>query len=741
MNPLITGPTTSPSNALSLHDREDDINLLALLDVVLEHRWVIVTAACFVLMLGFGYAFMATPIYEANTLIQVEDSKGDPMSSMLGEATSLFDIRSPTTAEVEILRSRLVVGQAVENLQLDLEVRPKYLPIIGRWLSRRSEKPSVPGFLGFPGYVIGNESLSVAYLNIPPSLEGTRFSVVLTADGYELRSQDDEMLGHGKLGKPLPFKSEGFAGELQVDSANGEAGAEFYLTHYSRLAVTESLQKSLDIAEQGRQSGIIQAALQGDDPQRAARVLNEIGRLYVRQNIERKAAEAEKSLAFLGTQLPQLRQQLETSEVKFNQFRRKTGTFDLDNEAQASLNSEVDLRVKLLEAQEKRKELETRFTAQHPVMQALDAQVRAIMAEIGSLESKTKELPNVEQDLLRLTRDVKVNNELYTNLLNSAQQLRLVKEGKVGNVRIVDAAVIPLTPVKPKRSMVVALSGVLGLLVGLGLAVIRNSFRPVIRDASEIESQSGLNVFATVPQSDAQLALAAKITERRPGYHLLAHHNPDDPAVESLRSLRTALQFGMLDASNNIVVVTGPTPGVGKSFTSANFSAVLAAGGKRVLLIDADLRKGHIHKYFDMERGKGLSDLIAEGLAPEDVIRKSVAPQLDLITAGTSAPNPAELLMSPTTGKLLSIFSSRYDVVIIDTAPVLVVADTQVLAPHAGTVFMIARADISTMGEVQETAKRLAHSGIAVRGVVFNGLNISKRRYGYGGYRYAQYGY
>lgn len=732
--------------ALPMGDDDDSINLLDLLDVVIDQKWVIGAVTAAALVAGGGYALTATPIYEANTLIQVEDVKGNPLGGMMGEAGSLFDIKSPATAEIEILRSRLVVGQAVSNLQLDLAVAPKYAPVLGQWLARKATEPSNPGFLGMSGYVTGNESLQVARFDVPKALEGQTFSVVLTATGYSLRSADGQALGEAAFGAPLAFTLMGHAGELLVASAVGRPGAEFLVGKKSHLQVTEGLQQQLKIAEQGKQSGVLRASLQGADPELASHILNEIGQLYVRQNVERKAAEAEKSIAFLNTQLPDLKKQLEASEGKFNQFRSTQGTFDLNEEAQTFLKQTVDLQVKVLELQNKRKELATRFTAQHPSMQALDGQITALQQQIGALEGRAKKFPAVEQDLLRLTRDVKVSNELYTNLLNSFQQLRLVKEGKVGNVRIVDTAVAPERPVKPQRGLVLALSGVLGLLGGLGLAFVRNSLRAGIKSAEQIEQELGLNVFATVPKSAMQPALDLDAKAKKPGTHLLATVKPDDAAIESLRSLTTSLKFAMLDAANRIVLVSGPTPGIGKSFTSANFAAVLAAAGQRVLLVDADLRKGHIHQFFGLERGAGFSELVAGSHSLAQVMQSQVAPNLDFISTGALPPNPAELLMSPSTAALLKSLEAEYDIVLIDTPPVLAVADTAVIAPQAGTVFLVARAEQSTLGELQESIKRLAQAGVQVKGGIFNGLDLSKRRYGYGygyGYKYGykRYGY
>ena len=722
---------------------DDEIDLLGLLDVLLDARWLIAGVAALVLLLGGAYAFLSQPVYEANALIQVEDSKPglSGAAGALGEASSLFQIQSPATAEMEILRSRLVVGKSVDDLQLYVTATPHYLPLVGNWLARHATELSNPGFLGIGGYVSGNESIRLGLLEVPSALEGKPLLLVATEGGFELRGPNGQTLAQGKPGTPTSFGSGEGKGRILVTELKAKPGAYFDVTRYSRLGVIEKLQKELSIAEQGRQSGVIALTLQGTDPQKIALSLSAVGSNYVRQNIERKSAEAEKSLAFLGDFLPQLKKQLEDSEARFNKFRNQNGTFDLGTEGKSYLETAVKLQGSLLELQQKRREQSAQFTAAHPVIQTLDAQIAAVSKEIASLSSKVKTLPNTEQDLLRLTRDVKVNGELYLNLLTSSQQLRLVKEGKVGNVRVVDAPVVPERSVKPQRAQILAISLVLGLLLGMGLAFLRNSLRPGIKDPADIESATGLHVFATVPHSAEQDKLTKLIKAQAPGNHLLAITHPEDPGIESLRSLRTALQFAMLDARNNLVLFTGPTPGLGKSFTTSNFAAVLAAGGKRVLMIDADLRKGHIHQYFGLKRGQGLSELIAGTRTPGDVIHRAVAPNLDLITTGTMPPNPGELLMSPATLALLQTLSAQYDLVLIDTPPVLAVSDTQVLAPHAGTVFLVARAEVTALGELQESAKRLGQIGVPVKGVVFNDLDTSRQRYGGYGYKYSRYRY
>ena len=732
----------SPASAMPFAERQDDdeIDLLGLLDVLIDARWLIACVTALVLLLGGAYAMLSRPVYQANTLLQVEDNKAGG-GGAVGEAASLFDIKSSAPAEMEILRSRLVVGQAVDDLQLYVIASPRYLPYVGSWLARRATGLSTPGFLGMEGYVSGSESIRLGLLEVPAALQGQTLLLVATESGFELRDPDGQPLVQGKIGAPAEFGSGQDKGRILVNELKGKPGAHFNVARYSRLGVVEGLQSQLLIAEQGRQSGVIGVQLQGTDPKSIARILNAVGVNYVRQNVERKSAEAEKSLNFLEGFLPEIKKQMEVSEVRYNQFRNQNGTFDLGTEGSGYLGKAVTLQSSLFELQQKRREQLAQFTAAHPVIQTLDTQIEAVKKEISGLTSKIKTLPNLEQDLLRLIRDVKVNSELYLNLLTSSQQLRLVKEGKVGNVRVVDAPVVPERSIKPQRAQILAISLVLGMLLGMGLAFLRNSLRPGIKDPADIESATGLHVFATVPHSAEQEKLTKLIKAQAPGSHLLAINQPEDPGVESLRSLRTALQFAMLDARNNIVLFTGPTPGIGKSFTSANFAAVLGAGGKRVLLIDSDMRKGHLHQFFGMKRGHGLSELITGTRVLSDVVHRNVAPNLDMITTGTMPPNPGELLMSPATLQLLESLSGQYDLVLIDTPPVLAVSDTQVIASHAGTVFLVARAEVTALGELQESVKRLGQTGVAVKGVVFNDLDTSRQRYGGYGYKYSRYRY
>lgn len=731
---------TNPTPAT---DDNDEINLLDILDTLFEAKWLIALVTSAFVLIAAVYAILSTPVYQSNILIQVEQSDNMANNMLKAELGALLGDGSSTAAEMEILRSRMVIGQAVHDLKLDIKAEPKYLPLIGRWLARRSDSVSSPGFLGMAGYVSGNEAISVSQLTVPALLEGKALSLITSERGYDLYDPKGKLLCQGTVGTPCDFNAYGYMGSITVEAINGLPGAEFTLTRSSSLKVTEALQSRLQITERGRQSGIINVALEDANTQRLADTLQAIGTIYVQQNTERKAAEAEKTLGFLDGFLPEIQKQMQVSETDYTKFRDKHGTFDLSAEGKAQLEALVDLQVKLLELQQQRRTLTPQYTNAHPAIKTIDQQINALQAEIKRMERDMRRMPELQQELLNLNRNVKVNSELYVNLLNSAQQLRLIKEGKVGSVRIIDTAIIPEQAIKPKKAMIVLLALLLGLFTGCGIALVRRMLHGGIEEAHDVEKRLGLSVFASVPRSNEQLALFKDIHDKKPGKHVLAELFPKDPAIESLRSLRTAMQFAMLAAKNNIILISGATPKIGKSFISVNFAQVIASGDKRVLLIDADLRKGYMNQYFGLDRKQGLSEVISGSLGLDQAIHRNILPNLDFIATGALPPNPAELLLSPVTQNLLQELSQQYDYVVVDSAPVLAVSDTLALLNTAGTCFLVARAEVTRLAELEETVKRIRHAGAEVNGIILNDIPLKKRRYSYkyGNYRYQHYDY
>lgn len=733
MNPALQlpGPAAAP--------QEEDTDIRSYLDTILDHKGLVASIALAVSLAGIGYAFVARPVYESNLLVHVEESTNKDAKNILGEMNSMFDYKTAATAEMELLKSRLVVSRAIDNVRLYINVKPKYFPVIGSMIAKYAKGTSTPGVFGHGGYVWGTEKADVSVFNVPDALLNTRFVLTVGENGqFTMEADDKDVTLSGKVGAAQTIQTGYGPVEIKIDSIEANPGAQFYMTRMSRLSTIEAIQKNLTVSEQGRSSGVLNATLQGSDPVVVGTVLNEIGREYLRQNSDRRTEEANKTLVNLNKQLPELKTQLEQSEAQLNQFRNTHGTIDLGEEAKLSLQQAASAKLKRIDLEQKRAELLGRFMPAHPQVQAVDDQIREINSELKRVNDHIKTLPMLEQDILRLQRDVKVNTELYTALLNTAQQLRVVSAGKGNNVRLVDNAVIPEKPVTPDRPKIIAIAVLLGLFLGIVAAFIRKSFQNGIDDATEIERMLGVPVFATIPHSKTQKDMFEEVTAQSKKLPLLARVSSTDIAIESLRSFRTAMHHQMSHAKNNLVLIAGPTPGMGKTFVSVNLAAITAASGKRVVLIDADLRNGHLHRYFDLGRQNGLTDCITGARRLDQVIHRNVMENMDFISTGSLPPNPSELLMHPGFEAILKSLSSAYDMVMIDAAPILPVADTLIIGAHVGSIYVMTRAGVTTPGEISEAMKRLHQAGLSPKGVVFNDITTRPGRYGYG-YKYGKY--
>jgi tyrosine-protein kinase Etk/Wzc len=707
-------------------------------DALYDNRKLIAVTTAAVLAIGIGYAFLSQPVYRADILVQVEENTHST-KNVLGEVSAMFDVKTAASAETQVIGSRLVVSRAVDKLKLFIDASPRYLPVIGRWIGRQSEHWSEPGPYG---YVWGSERIDVSTFNVPEQLLDRPF-VLTKGDGrdYEIRYGDIEL--HGTAGKVLHATTAYGPLELLVDKVDANPGATFELRRFSRLETTEKLRRNLTIAEKGKESDVIGVSLDGTDPKKIGGTLEAIASEYVRQNVQRKSEEAERSIRFLELQLPELKKQLAVSETRFNKYRASHGTIDLGEEASSLLQRGVSAQTRRVELQQKRQELLARFTEEHPAIRSIDAQLRVAQQEAAQVAQSTALLPPLEQNVLRLQRDVQVSTELYTTLQNTLEQLRLIRAGRTGNIRLVDAAVVPDVPIRPRRELIVAASLMMGLFAGIAAALARQRLFDAIDDPYEVELRTGLPVYASIPYSRSEEKLT-HIRRRSESQSLvLAGESAIDPAIESLRSFRTALEYTMVEARNRTVLITGPTPRIGKSFVALNLAAVLGASGKRVLLIDSDMRRGFLHRHLGDERSPGLSDYIRGTFRAQDVIRPTRFAGVDFIPTGSQVASPSDVLSNANLGALLNEFSAAYDVVLLDGPPILSAADASRLACFAGTTFLVARQGVTGVGELRESARQLTKIGLSVCGVIVNGLRMRPGRYsyGYGRYRYSSYIY
>ncbi|MFP3565372.1 polysaccharide biosynthesis tyrosine autokinase [Paraburkholderia sp. SIMBA_030] len=725
---------------------QEELHLSDYLRTIVRGWRTIVMAMLIALALGCAYAFLAPPTFRADVLFHVEDKTGNNNANgkdSLPPLTGMFDTKPSTAAEIELLKSRLVTEETVRALHLDITATPRYLPFIGGMIAGLVNGQwgfKLPPFINLSGYAWGSERISVSRFDTAKELYDTTFTLVKGNDGsYVLRDRNGIAILSGHVGETVQTDTADGPIALRVDALVGPAGSRFELQRASTLSTVDRLQKALVVAETTLQSGVIRASLEGGDSALTANIVNSMAREFIRQDVESRSTEAQHMLAFLDQQLPGLRKELDDAEQRYNKFRNTHGTVDLGEESRLLLQQIVDNKTKLLDLQQQRAEMSTRFTASHPAVAALDAQIAALQGAQNNMNRSVAVMPDTEQTALRLLRDVHVDTELYTNLLNSAQQLRVAKAGQVGSVRVVDFAEAPDEPVRPKRvlAIVIALGG--GLLIGIMLTFFKRAMYGGVERPDEIEAVLGVPVFAVVPRSQHQLRLQENVMLRRRGLHVLAEQAPQDIAVEGVRNLRTSLQLSLDHAENNVVMITGSRPDTGKSFLSVNLSALVASANKRVLIIDGDMRRGDVHSHFGIAHQPGLSDVLSGGDL-HSMIQREVLPGLDVLAKGTLPAHPSELLMSKRFETMLDDLKSRYDLIIVDTPPVLAVTDSTVIGKYAGTALLVVRYGRHPLNEISETAKRLFNGGVSLKGVLLTDVPQEGAFLG-SGYHGGYYGY
>lgn len=711
---------------------EDTIDLKELFFSLIA-QWKLI-ALCIILSLVSALLYLKTTpdTYSVDALVQVEESKGTS-AALLGDLSNMMEQKQPAQAEIELLKSRLVLGSVIKNLNLNLKISGTKNGFFDRLLNPHN-------------YQTHYQNKSVLFKDDAQSFEVRKFEVPADyLDKNLLLNFNENKFTLTDVATQQVVISGPINQESQHSSASGTWKVAIYtqdqlkdsynIQKMSLPAAMGSITNNYSVAEKGKLTGILGLNYQGQDKEHITKVLNSILVAYSHQNIERRSAETAQTLKFLEEQLPELKQQLDVAEREFNKFRQQYNTVDVTKESELYLTQSIQLETSKAELEQKLAEASAKYTNEHPVMEQMNAQLGAINKKIAELNSTLKQLPDLQRRYLQLYREVEVKQQLYTALLNSYQQLRIAKAGEIGNVRVVDTAVLPIEPIKPKKLQILILAIFLGGFLGTLLALLRNMMRSGIKDADQIENELDLPVYATVPRSPVQNGYI-KLAKKKKYIPILAVKNSDDIAIESLRSMRTAIHFALSNARNNIVMISGPAPEVGKSFISTNLAAILAQSQKRVLLIDADLRRGYIHKYFNQTPQPGLSEYLNKQVNLNQVIKATDIPGLDLLTRGKSPVNPSELLSTPLFGEMLTQLSSQYDHILIDTSPILAVTDGIIISQHAGVNLLIARYAQTQMKELELTVNRFEQAGVKVNGVILNDIQRSSAGYGYN-YAYA----
>ena len=738
------------SNAASKEDN-DEIDLMALLFAILRGWKVIVFFAVLGLVIGILYSRYVNPTFKSDALIQIEENSkgvaalGADISELIGSEVS------KAQAEAELIRSRMILEPVVNLLHLRIRLSDPNIGALDRIKSNSTDtqinKPEGVSLKTEDGEAkISQFNVSQEYLN-------QSFTLTRSATGFVLTNGFDDF--KGQIGKAHLFK--GTDGQIQITVNDLPAdGYSVNITKQSLQTTTDQINSALSVVEKGKQTGIIQLSMTGANQQQTSLILKQIVLSYIDQNQSRGSEETTKTISFMETQIPTLKKKLEDSEAVFNDFRKKYGTIDVGKEAELLLTENSQIDAQLNELKLKKADLTTYYTEEHPLVVQINEQLAVLNARKNEIDDTIAGLPEIQREFLQLSADTTINREIYLTLLKNYEQLKIVKAGQIGFARIIDLPISTYKAIAPKKLQIMILAMLLGAMLGTMLVLLKNMLRNVVKDPERIEGKTGVPVVATIPRSP--LLTRLRKNKKAPN-RLLAYVDNNSLSYEAIKSLRTNLMFGMpvegrAGQRAKVILITGESPGVGKSFISANLTEVFAQLDKKVLIIDADMRLGELHRMFSMSQDNGLADylsqdkthLLKSNAKTTEVITSQETSNLasfihptgidniDFMPRGQHPRNPASLLANGSFNHLMAELNLHYDYIVIDSPPVLAASDAMILAQHADKVLMVTRYDDSIEGQLVYAVNQMNKANIKVDGIILNDVQqgiMSKYSYHY----------
>jgi tyrosine-protein kinase Etk/Wzc len=707
-------------------------------------RWLIVLTFLITMVIVTGITFTMNPVYEASTTIMIAEKQG--MGESLFDVTGFTQRRTQINNQVEILKSRALAGMVVENL-LEMPGHES-LQLLTSEDGATKDKSEITTDLRLSIFVspVRETDLIRVHVKAPSPYEAA-----LLANSIVKAFQDlDRDLSRGEISQVVEFlsdqlnrkevelkNSEGslrnFLQEAKIASLSDEAsqvveeGAKFESMYKGAIIELEGTQKRLDYLK--NQLGISTANLESE--------ISRVSSPLVLQ-LRKEMADIERNIAIYLSQ----------------------GVFEDDPQVRFERNKLKAIKERLTE--EIRKLVVQGLPPDDPLTQAQglvlkilegDIEMASLRARAAALEkvveeyrAKLESLPEKNVQLARLERNRKVDENLYMMMREKFEESRITQAGQIGKVRIIDTATPPIAPISPKKRLNLLFGIIIGVGLGVGLTYLREYLDRSVRGVEELESM-GLTVFGAIPEiagASKKNLMANRNGENGNGEagRLVTHYKPKSPISEAYRTVRTNLQFADPDKTVHSFLVTSTGPGEGKSTTAANLAIALSQQGSRTVLIDTDLRRPMIHKIFNLDKHRGLTNLLVGKSKLEEVIQPSGIAHFDVITAGILPPNPAELLGSQRMKDLTVALKARYDVCIYDTPPLIAVTDAAIVSKELDGVLLVVKAAQTHKDALLRALDLLENVRARILGVVLNGVskdNSYGSHYYYNDY-YSYYG-
>lgn len=694
--------------------QDDTIDLKELFFSLIA-EWKIISL-CILLSLVSAFIYLRTTetVYQTDALLQIKSNTSSPLAGLSSDMAAMASLaglggmgNSSTQGEIELLKSRAILGQAIKDLNLDILIQPKK-NIFQKILSDNNYiKTHTP-----QGILLeeANHKLAINKFQVPKFYENKALLIIFKDNKYTIYDhKTEQILQEGKLNQVLRN------GSWNINiSGSIKSGQPFVIQKHSLPIAMSNILKNFNAQEKGKGTGILELTYQGENPVNIPNILNTVLNIYKQQDITRSVTDKDQQVAFLEKQLPELKADLNNSERQFNQFREKYGTVDVKGESELYLKQSMELEIQKVQLQQKQAEFGAQYTAEHPAMQAINAQLTTLNTKISEVNNKVKQLPEIQRLYLQYYRDVEIKNQLYTGLLTTYQSLNVAKAGELGKVSIVDYAVEPVTPVKPKKLIILVLSIFIGGFIGVLIALVRNFLHSGIRNIEPITTKHTLRNLGKVNQHNSLNRDSKQYA------HPLAVLDPSALPIEQMRKIATSIRHAAQISGKPAVQMIGTTRNIGTSTLTANLAIILAQMNLKVVLIDSDLRQGQLKDYFNIETSVGLSDYLNGTTALSSIITSTQQAQLDLIPNGKEEVNPVSLLSKPEMALLLDQLKDIYDFILVDGTPVLDVSDSQILANHINTNILVTRYNYTSEQEIEMALESFKNSGHSVQGIILN---------------------
>ncbi|MBM4272330.1 MAG: polysaccharide biosynthesis tyrosine autokinase [Deltaproteobacteria bacterium] len=734
---------------MQIYDKQIDLH--EYLRIIMKHRWTILTVFAVIVISVVIYSFTATPIYRATTrlIIEKETPKVVSVQEVMSVDSSGTDYYQ---TQYKIIESRAVAREVIKRLKLD--ENEEFVP-------KRKDN-----FIAAIWYSITD---SIAYLRSLLKTEKPQDAdeSILYEENSPLITQfikriEVKPIRNSRL---VDVSFEAKDPLMSAKIANGIARSYIDLSLQTKLKATQDAvswlnsqveleRKKVEAAEQAllkykEQHGII-TDFTSNVETITAQKLAELNKQVVESEAKRVEAETryrqasalEKTPEMLDS-VPEVLSNLLIQEIKKQEvelFKRRSELskkYGQNHPQIIALNKELDT----LHAS-KLREVKRVVSALYNEYRVASAREQSLKASLGRQKGESLSLNQKAIDYSVLKRDAESAKEMYDLLIKRFKEASLTEDIKTGNIRVVDPAEVPKSPVKPKKTQNILLALVVGLSLGVGLAFFLEYLDNTVKTPEEIKHYFNIPFLGPIPAiaSDQGDGNPGNPVVRKPEEDLVTINLPKSSASESYRGIRTSIQFSSANSTPRVILVSSSGPAEGKTITAANLAITMAQAGNKVAILDCDMRRPRIHRLFNIVKDRGLSNVLVGNCEVHEAILHTEVPNVDIIPSGPIPPNPSEILGSPQMVSLVEHLKNDYERIIIDSPPISAVTDAVILSQYVDGVLLVIRAGETPREIVRNGISQLQSVNARILGAVLNDVEMGRDTYYYYQYYYYYYG-